>query len=111
MASTKNANRRKRKYGDRRSITEKNRKKKQQRHEHRQARLLARTQSLIGKHVSVRLKEHAKPLVGTVLEVVSKDNEHYPHTARRHVGRYLHIRTAVGELMASRHRVKPIKDS
>lgn len=112
MASSKNTNRHKRKYGDaRKSRTERNRKIKQQRHEARHARLVARTQSLIGKSVRVRSKEQTKPLVGTVLEVITKDDDHYPRHAHRHVGRYLKVRTAIGEMVASRHRVKPTKDN
>ena len=108
MANPKNTNRRKRKYNDaRKSTTEKNRKRKQARHEQRVARLTSRTQGLVGQHVRVRAKDHAKPLVGTVLEVIGKSHDRYPTDARRHVGSYLRIRTAVGELLASRHRVKP----
>lgn len=110
MARIKNQNRRKRKYGDRKSITEKNQKRKQQQHERHRERLLSRTQELIGKHVRVRGKDQVKPLVGTVLEVLRKHNDNYPHGARRHHGSYLKIRTAVGERLVSRHRVKPIRD-
>lgn len=111
MANPKNNDRRKRKYGEsRKATTEKNHKSRLLSEERRQARLTARTQSLIGQHAAIRVKDHAKPLVGTVLEVVGKDHDEYPHRARRHVGKYLKVRTTIGDLLASRHRVKPIKD-
>lgn len=108
MANTKNTNRRKRKYNDaRKSTTEKNRLKKGQRHMDRRAKLVARTQGLIGQHVRVRAKDHAKPLIGTVLEVISPGHDDYPTAARRHYGSYLRVRTQIGEILSSRHRAKP----
>lgn len=111
MATSKNSNRHKRKYSEaRKSATEKNRKRAADSAAKRTARLAARTQSLIGQHVEVRVKDHVKPMVGTVLEVLDKNHEHYPHSARRHTGKYLKVRTTIGDLVASRHRVKPLKD-
>ena len=109
MANSKNSTRRKRKYDDRRkSATERNHKARQKRHELWQARMVARTQSLIGKHVSVRVKDQAKPFVGTVIEVLRKGDEGYPSDAKRNVGAYLVVRTTIGDLKASRHRAKVI---
>lgn len=111
MASAKNSNRSKRKYGEgQKARTLKNKAKKKIHEERRLASLVNRTQSLIGQHVAVRVKDHPKPMIGTVLEVISKDNPDYPHEAKRHHGRYLRVRTAIGEMLASRHRVKPVKD-
>ena len=112
MASTKNSDRRKRKYGEgQRSRTAKNKAGKQRQADARRARMEKRTQALIGQHVAVRSKGYAKPLVGTVLEVLSKDSESYPTDARRHYGKYLRVRTTLGEILASRHRCKPLKDN
>lgn len=106
MAQTK----KRQKDEGREAITARNKRRKAQQAEKRLAKLTARTQGLIGQHVSVRVKDHSKPLVGTVLEVVGKDHDEYPHRARRHVGKYLKVRTTIGDILSSRHRVKPIKD-
>lgn len=78
----------------------------------RTARLIGRTQRLVGTHVQVRTKGLDRPLVGTVLEVLSADAPDAPRNrgAIRRSGSQLRIRTNAGELVKSRHRVKPLKD-
>ena len=110
MASSKNSSRRKRKYGDRTAKIDKNKARRQQREATRLERLAARTQALVGTYVKVRVKDHKKPLIGTVQDVIRKGHDDYPTEAERHMGSYLRIRTEVGDLLASRHRVKPVKD-
>ena len=111
MPGTKNSNRKKRKYGDARKIkTAQNRTARLKRHDLRQAKMIERTQALIGQHVAVRIKDQAKPSVGTVVEILRLGDEGYPERdARRKHGAFVRVRTTFGEVVRSRHRVKPIK--
>jgi hypothetical protein len=109
MASIKNSTRSKRKYTEARRLrTEANAAKKQIRHDLRQAKMVERTQALIGRSVAIRLKDRMKPLVGIVTDVIRKGDEDYPIEARRHHGAYLKVQTSFGDHKISRHRVKPL---
>lgn len=109
MASTKNSNRRKRKYGNRGSATERNKKRRIQQAARRIAKLNARTDALVGTHVAVRIKDHLKPMVGTVEAVIRHGDDGYPEDAKRHTGAYLRVRTTIGDIKVSRHRAKVVK--
>lgn len=111
MANIKNTNRSKRKYSEnRKSRTEVNAQRRARRNDLHAARLVARTQSLIGKPVAIRVKDSLKPLVGTVSEVLRKGDEEYPIDARRHTGAYMKVHTTFGDYKVSRHRVKPLTE-
>lgn len=111
MANSKNSNRRKRKYGDsQKARTAKNKASAKTRAELRNERLIERTQSLIGTRVQVRTKDQIKPAIGTVIEVLRKGDEGYPAQAERNVGAYLKVRISSGDVVRSRHRVKPIRE-
>lgn len=97
------------KIEERRSITERNRSTKNVKEGHRRESLAARTRALVGSPVQIRVKDHVKPLVGTVSAVVDKTSDDYPQDAKRHTGRYLKVSTTFGTYLRSRHRVKPLK--
>jgi hypothetical protein len=108
MAKPGNSNRRKRKYTEtRKAKTAANATNRQRKQDHRTARLVARTQALLGTHVRVRHKDLSKLRVGTVTEILRKGDDGYPTDARRHHGAYLRVRTTTGDVIASRHRSKP----
>lgn len=119
MASPKNSDRRKRKYGDgQKARTARNKANAKARAERRQARLVERTQALIGQHVQFRSKDNRHPLVGTVTDVLRKGDEDYPEpydrrknptgSKRRH-GAFVKIRTPDGHKKVSRHRIKLVR--
>lgn len=83
---------------------------KQAQEDRRQARLQERTRALIKQQVAVRTADQIKPLVGTVQDVIAQGDDRYPKSAIRKHGNYLLVRTSIGEIVASRHRVKPLPD-
>lgn len=91
------------------TITARNKAARQARNDKRAARLVERTQKLIGQHVKYRDKESNHGLVGTVTDVLRKGDDEYPQDAKRKYGAYLKIRTPEGAKVVSRHRVKLIK--
>lgn len=104
MASSKNTNRSKRKYGDKRkSVTISNKSKKPSRHERTIERLSLRTQELIGQKVRIRTKDG--PEIGVVQDVIAQ-----PQEAKRK-GQYLHVVTPTGQFDRARSRAKIISST
>jgi hypothetical protein len=97
MASLKNGNRSKRKYGEaRKSATAHNKANAKARHERRQKRLEGRTYDLVGRKVT-----HAgQPVL--VLEVLERDDERVDTPKPR--GRYLALESGI---IVSRRSIKP----
>ena len=106
MASVKNTARRKRKYGEgQKARTAANKASKKAAAERRAARLIARTQALIGKRVQVRTTDG--PLVGTVREIVAgRDVPADPDSNVRRNGQFLRVADQKREAVVARRRAK-----
>lgn len=99
MASTKNSERKKRKYNDRRkSVTSVNKAKRPAQHDKRNAYFTNRTEELVGKKVKIRTKDG--PELGTVQAIITRP----PGAVRQ--GRYLRVVTATDSFDRPRSRVK-----
>jgi hypothetical protein len=86
-----------------------NKARRKARNDIRMAKMVARTQSLIGQHVQFRMAGRRHPLVGTVTDVLRKGDAGYPEDAKRKYGAFIKIRTPEGSRTVSRHRVKLVK--
>lgn len=94
-----------------------NKARRQERNDHRSAKMVERTQKLIGQHVRYRDKDHHHPLVGTVTDILRKGDEGYPEPhsrnnpdgSKRKYGAFVKIRTPDGDKTVSRHRVKLVR--
>lgn len=105
MASAKNGDRRKRKYGEaQKARTARNKEAARARGDRRIARLLARTEALIGRQARIRTAEG--PIVGRVIEVLNPGDEGYPKDAKRRHGSYLVVEGPRSNVKVSRHRVR-----
>jgi hypothetical protein len=86
---------------DHTGVTSANKSRTKAREAARTARLVARTQDLIGQRVKVRTK--AGPELGTVEAILPR-----PEGARRR-GQYLHVVTPTGQFDRARSRTKIIR--
>lgn len=102
MAKAKNSDRRKRKYSNQASRTEKNKQKKLERHAKRTDRLRERTKALIGSVVKVRTGEGIKE--GTVTYVFYPKDDSYPKRNRSN-GAYLNIKSENKSFLVSRTHI------
>jgi hypothetical protein len=94
-----------------------NKSRRQARNDRRMAKMVERTQGLIGQHVQFRAQGRRHPLVGTVTDVLRNGDEGYPEPwsrsntsgSKRKYGAFIKIRTPEGSRTVSRHRVKLVK--
>lgn len=100
MASLRNSERRKRKYGaNQQARTERNRVSKKNANERHQVKLIERTQALVGKIVTVRTADG--PVTGPVRGIESA-----PAGSLRTHGQFLRVGDGASSVVISRHRAK-----
>lgn len=117
MASLKNTNRRKRKYGDKqKSRTARNKASKAAAAKLRSEKLILRTYDLLGQRVRYGTNE-GRPLIGRVTAVLRPDDEGYPTVNKNEKderktprGTYLVIEDRPRDTITTRarRRVKPL---